>query len=899
MAEDKSRRQSSNTLNNPNKKKTDARRNSGGGNKKKPSKAQLEQLRMEEEIRRAEYIKKRNQSAALIIFALSLIFLSIVVIPASSGTVWHTMRGFIFGLFGYSGFILPFVMAYTAFLMTMEKLEQSVWKKIAQGLLLVFFISAMMYVIGYEGALSFKSDIFREYYSYLRENKIGCGFFGAVIGEALMLIGSSKAPAIAILAVLIFVSFMFLTGFTLIRIFNELKKPAKKVSEKIDRTRAERNASESDGDSGKAENTSVKRKKRGHLYVYTEDDLLSEDNVENGFDESSEQQAVTKSRKKEAKTQDIVISEPKEEEIEVIPISDKDNKQGKDAEETDKGESAKDIFAMAVERQAAEEAKKLTKEELENAQANVASEIEKIQEEADENNYMLPPLDCLRQPVRSSLTASQADLRATADKLIDALHSFNVEAKVVDVIPGPSVTRYELSPAPGVKISKFTGLADDLALHLAAPAGVRIEAPIPNKSAIGIEVPNRGRTTVTMREIVDSDIYRNAASKSRLAVALGKDIAGNVVCADLAKMPHLLIAGTTGSGKSVCLNAMIVSLLYNAKPSEVKLVLIDPKQVEFSVYNGIPHLLVPVVSDARKAAGALGWAVTEMLSRYKTLNDNGVRDIGAYNKLCETDESLQKMSQIVIVIDELSDLMSVAPSEVEGSITRLAQMARAAGMHLVVATQRPSVDVITGLIKANIPSRVALSVSSQVDSRTILDASGAEKLLGLGDMLFCPVGMSKPQRVQGCYLSDAEIEKVVDFVKTQETTSYNDDIQQEIEKQALSAAPKKGGGRELDGSSAVSDADNEIIMKAAELVINTPDKASISSLQRHLSLGFAKAGRIMDALEERGVVGPHAGSKPRKVLLTKAQWYEMNAMSPDVAGSASADDFSDSDTIDN
>ena len=858
MAEDKTKKQSSNKkpTNSNSKSKKQTQR------KKKPTKAQLEQLRMEEEIRRAEYIKKRNQTAALIMFAVSLVFFSIVLIPASAGTVWHSIRGFIFGLFGYSGFILPCVMIYTAVLMTLEKFQQSVGKKIVQGLLLVFFISALMYVLGYKGGLSFAADVSDEFYSYLDHNRIGWGFFGAIIGEALMMIGSSKAPATAILIILIFVSFMFLTGFTLIRLYNQLKKPAKKVSERIEQAKLERSNYEDDDD----DENLPQRKRKSHLYVYTEDDLLSEENVE-------EPKQPEKKEKRPQKTEPIVLPEPEEEDyIEVIPVSDEPQAR----QETEE----KDIFAMAVEKQEAEEAKKLTKEELENAQASIVEDIVKAVEEADENNYVLPPLDCLRPPVRSSLTASQADLKATADKLIDALHSFNVEAKVVEVVPGPSVTRYELAPAPGVKISKFTGLADDLALHLAAPAGVRIEAPIPNKSAIGIEVPNRGRTTVTMREIVDSDIYRNAVSKSKLNVALGKDIAGNVVCADLAKMPHLLIAGTTGSGKSVCLNAMIVSLLYNAKPSEVKLVLIDPKQVEFSVYNGVPHLLVPVVSDARKAAGALGWAVTEMLNRYKTLNDNGVRDIGAYNKLCEEDESLQKMSQIVIVIDELSDLMSVAPSEVEGSITRLAQMARAAGMHLVVATQRPSVDVITGLIKANIPSRVALSVSSQVDSRTILDASGAEKLLGLGDMLFCPVGISKPHRVQGCYLSDAEIEEVVKFVKNQETSSYNDDIQQEIEKQALSAAPKKGN-KDMEGG-AVSDADNEIIMKAAELVIGTPDKASISSLQRHLSLGFAKAGRIMDALEERGVVGPHAGSKPRQVLMTKAQWYEMNAMSSDV-----------------
>ncbi|MBR3868363.1 MAG: DUF87 domain-containing protein [Clostridia bacterium] len=828
--------------------------------KKRPTKAELEQLRMEEEIRRAEYIKKRNQTAALIIFAVSLVFFSIVLIPAAQGTLWHGVRGFIFGLLGYSAFILPCVLIYTAIMMTMEKMKQSVGIKISEGVILVLLISALMYVICHNGELSFGKDIAEEYLKYFDHSKIGWGVFGAIIGEALMLVGSSKAPAVAILIILIFLAFMFLTGFTLIRLYKGIEKPAKKVGEKIEQAKQERLIEEENEEDELDEKP---RKKRGHLFVYNDEDLISANN------NSATTEEVTQEDAKEPVTDEVPDAEVQEETPDNQEI-----------------EEIKDIFTLAAEKQAAEEEKKLSKAEIETEKENVASEIEKTEQIPEEENYILPPLDCLRMPVKSTRTASQADLKATADKLIEALNSFNVSATVVDVVPGPSVTRYELAPAPGVKISKFTGLADDLALHLAAPAGVRIEAPIPNKSAIGIEVPNRGRTTVTMREIVDSDIYRN--SKSKLNVALGKDIAGNVVCADLAKMPHLLVAGTTGSGKSVCLNSMIVSILYNAKPSEVKILLIDPKSVEFAVYNGIPHLLVPVVSDPRKAAGALGWAVTEMVNRYNTFTTNGVRDIGTYNKLCEQDETLQKMPQIVIVIDELSDLMSVAPSEVEGSITRLAQMARAAGMHLVVATQRPSVDVITGLIKANIPSRIALSVSSQVDSRTILDASGAEKLLGLGDMLFNPIGKSKPQRVQGCYLSDEEIEKVVEFVKTQETTSYSDDIQQEIEKQALAAAPKKGN-KDSEGGQ-VSDADNEIIMKAAELVIDNPDKASISSLQRHLSLGFAKAGRIMDALEDRGVVGPHAGSKPRKVLMTKAQWYEMNAMAPSADVSDGEDD---------
>lgn len=823
--------------------------------KKKPTKAELEQLRMEEEIRKAEYIKKRNQTAALIIFAVSLVLFSIVLIPADSGTMWYGIRGFVFGLLGYSGFMLPCVLIYTAIMMSMEKMKQSIGIKIAQGVALTLFISALMYVITHNGNLSFGEDIKNEFLLYFDQRKVGWGIFSAIIGEALMFIGSSKAPAVAILIILIFLAFMFLTGFTLIKLIKGIEKPAKKAADKI--SEAKQNLL-FDFDNVDEETGEVPKKaKRSHLFVYREDDLDSEAVKE----ESPAEAPVTEAPAEEF----IPFDEPSEEAPAEVIIP----------EAEAEAPEIKDIFALAAEKQAAEEEKKLSKAEIDSAEAKVASEIENaVQEEEEEENYILPPIDCLRMPVKSTRTASQADLKATADKLIEALNSFNVSATVIDVVPGPSVTRYELAPAPGVKISKFTGLADDLALHLAAPAGVRIEAPIPNKSAIGIEVPNRGRTTVTMREIVDSDIYRS--SKSKLNVALGKDIAGNVVCADLAKMPHLLVAGTTGSGKSVCLNSMIVSILYNAKPSEVKILLIDPKSVEFAVYNGIPHLLVPVVSDPRKAAGALGWAVTEMVNRYNTFTTTGVRDIGTYNKLCDQDPSLKKMPQIVIVIDELSDLMSVAPSEVEGSITRLAQMARAAGMHLVVATQRPSVDVITGLIKANIPSRIALSVSSQVDSRTILDASGAEKLLGLGDMLFNPIGKSKPQRVQGCYLSDEEIEKVVEFVKTQEATSYSDDIQQEIDKQALAAAPKKG--KDSEGGGQVSDADNEIILKAAELVIDNPDKASISSLQRHLSLGFAKAGRIMDALEDRGVVGPHAGSKPRKVLLTKAQWYEMNAM---------------------
>ena len=818
---------------------------------------------------RISFMQGKNQIAAIIIFALAFLLFFVGIINGAEGTLWNALRGVTFGFFGYNTFVIPVMLIYIAVIMTMDKLENNIVVKLFEGLLLLTFISSFVYIFRHSEVISFADDIKNEFMLYFDEGSTGCGIFGAFFGELFLLIGRKKAPAFVVLGLLIFVSFMFFTGFTLIRLFRMIVTPVKKVGE-ITQQKYAKNAEKELSD----ETEPAKRRKK-IFTIYDESALDDDEKVEQkkkekeknykikDFDESDSMPVIESDEIK-----DIFSLPAKEEKIESIKFND------------DKSESSEPVIftppAEPEEKQKEDTKEKISASEVESVKNEINNEISDSKQDSGDDNYILPSVEILNKPAKNTRAASQADLKATADKLIGALKSFNVSATVTEIVPGPSVTRYEVAPAPGVKISKFTGLADDLALHLAAPAGVRIEAPIPNKSAIGIEVPNRGRTTVTMREIVSSDVYEKA--KSKLNVALGKDIAGNVVCCDIAKMPHLLIAGTTGSGKSVCLNAMIVSILYNAKPSEVKILLIDPKQVEFSVYNGIPHLLVPVVSDARKAAGALAWAVTEMLNRYKTLQENGVRDIGAYNSLCDERDDLEKMPQVVIVIDELSDLMSVAPSEVEDSITRLAQMARAAGMHLVVATQRPSVDVITGLIKANIPSRIALSVSSQIDSRTIIDASGAEKLLGLGDMLYYPVGMSKPKRVQGCFLSDAEIERVVEFVKSQETTVYDDAVQQEIDKNALSTAKKGSKDSSFAEGGSVSDADMQIINKAALLVIDNPEKASISAFQRNLSLGFSKAGRIMDELENRGVVGPSAGSKPRKVLISKAQWYEMNAM---------------------
>ncbi|WP_249283490.1 FtsK/SpoIIIE family DNA translocase [Ligaoa zhengdingensis] len=489
--------------------------------------------------------------------------------------------------------------------------------------------------------------------------------------------------------------------------------------------------------------------------------------------------------------------------------------------------------------------------------------------------YIYPPVSLLKETQADRGEDVPEELKANAQRLVDTLNSFGVQTRIIDICRGPAVTRYELQPSAGVKISKITGLADDIALNLAA-AGVRIEAPIPNKAAVGIEVPNKTISMVGIRELIDSDAFRDARSK--LTVALGKDISGSITTADISKMPHVLIAGATGSGKSVCINSIIISLLYKSTPDEVRLLMIDPKVVELGVYNGIPHLLVPVVTDPRKAAGALNWAVSEMLDRYKTFAENSVRDLTSYNKLARReDNDLAPMPEIVIIIDELADLMMAAPNEVEDAICRLAQMARAAGMHLVIATQRPSVDVITGVIKANIPSRIAFAVSSQVDSRTILDGGGAEKLLGRGDMLFLPMGASKPTRVQGCYVSDREVEKVVKFIKDGQNSEYDQAVMDEIERQAV-AEKGKGKGDEGGGFAA----NDDMLEKAIEVVIEL-GQCSTSMLQRKLKLGYARAARLVDDMEERGIVGPFEGSKPRQVLITRQQWIEMK-MNTDAAG---------------
>ncbi len=767
------------------------------------------------------------------------------------------------------------------------------------------------------------------------------GLPGAVIGSLLIKLSGSKAPAYAVTAVLIALLTAAFFGMTIsgiverVRARREYEKSPERTAQKEElerereaRRKAEREARAerkrleeeerrrraeaeaerikqaqrvSDEELEKRRREEQEREKGRDLGRQVIDEILDEDEKNrrrakaepDGTDaQPREPDIFTKAKKaRRGKGGEVITATLADDDVpeagqadpdEPPVVTDRDDDDMPRIEDASgfmpgSGSGAPALTPEEAAKAAAELARRQGIEKDEPAPEKGAAEFEAPDTEKPKIEYIKPSPALLRDPPPASEGTSREELITTGEKLIGALEEYGVKAKVSAIVPGASVTRYELTPAPGVKISKFTGLADDLTMRLAAPAALRIEAPIPNKAAIGVEIPNRNRRTIVFKEVLEDPSYKEMVDKKgKLVVALGKDIAGSGVFCDLSAMPHLLVAGTTGSGKSVCLTTMIFSLLYNATPEEVRIILIDPKKVEFSKYNGIAHLLVPVVSDPRKAAGALGWAVTEMLRRYQILDNNGVKDLNSYNKLAKSDPSLglEPIPRIVIFIDELADLMLVAANEVEQSILRLAQMARAAGMHLVIATQRPSVDVITGVIKSNIPSRIALSVSSQTDSRTILDQGGAEKLMGYGDMLYFPVGKSKPLRLQGAYVADDELDAVIGFIKQQSDGSYSREAEEEIERQAV--PDKKAAADDGDSGGGKRSGDDELFMQAVEFCVMNPEKVSISGFQRKLGMGFAKAGRLMDILEQRGVVGPAEGSKPRKVLITRQQWYEMN-----------------------
>ena len=837
----------------------------------------------------------RQRIAILLLAAAAFVFF-VAVIPGQH--VWYALHTGLFGLFGVCAWAIPVILVALAVIFAVNRPLGGMKTEFIFAVLFIIILSGIVHVGCHDAAYLAQNGFSAQISDAWHADRIvnNGGVLGVLIGNSIAAL-FGKVPAMITMILVLIVSLMLFSGTTLIALYYAFTKPVKKVGSIADarieqgmRRREEREAQRAERREQREKEPvpPVKKTKTFNVDIPvgpddmpeppTDADVPVHDEVHDNF------------------LPDFIIPDNKLTEAQAAedqpPLPD-----GAIPTQTRRTRKPKASHAVQPDVPEAGEADKPSETDVE--APPVLDPIAVDPPEQAKPSYQKPPMTCLAEPVyNTEYGGNNAEIEQNSALLIKTLESFNVKATITGVFRGPSVTRYELLPAEGVKISKITSLADDIALRLAA-SGVRIEAPIPNKAAIGIEVPNRAKASVTLREIIDTDVYRKGRAKSILNVALGKDIAGNVICVDLARMPHLLIAGTTGSGKSVCVNSMIMSLLYNADPEEVKLLMIDPKQVEFTVYNGIPHLLVPVVSDARKASGALGWAVTEMLGRYKKFSEYNVRDITGFNRLADMDSSLQRMSRIVIFIDELSDLMMVAQSEVEDAICRLAQMARAAGMHLVIATQRPSVDVITGLIKANIPSRIALSVSSQVDSRTILDTAGAEKLLGYGDMLYSPVGMSKPLRVQGCFVSEREVEDVVSFIRNQSETSYDENVMDEIEKQAV--AKKKGADMPVEENASGAPVDDKL-QKAIEVVVEA-GMASTTLLQRKLSLGYARAARLIDELEERKIVGPFEGSKPRKVLITKQQWMEMNALSSDAPATADTlpfdvDQYEDSDDPD-
>lgn len=782
--------------------------------------------------RKTAQTKKAQQNAAnrqllsVIWFAIAIFLLCVVFIKGEN--VWSAIHNFIFGIFGVTAYFYPFLLGFVAVISAMDKMGSSIKAKIMESTGIVVLIGACIDIFSKHTDITFWQHLTDAYAAGIRL-KSG-GFFGALIGQPIYL-AFGKTGAFITVILLIFVLFMVITGTTLIALFKNLIKPAQAIKNQAQTAYQERAERE-------------QHSKDFNLDIPVDDSL------------EERRKKTEKLSTKQKKVIDTYYGKEVPVEKENYGISYPEGSEDKEKLDT---------------------ALKTAEQEAENIDVKAETEsftkdVEEVLDTADDKGYVFPPLSLLKEPKISGKGVGE-DSTVTAENLVNTLRSFGVETRIVDISRGPTVTRYELQPCAGVKISKITALADDIALNLAA-GNVRIEAPIPNKAAVGIEVPNKEKSAVNIREILEAPEF--VAAKSKLTVALGKDISGNIITADIAKMPHGLIAGATGSGKSVCTNSIIISLLYKNTPDELKLLLIDPKTVEFEPYNGIPHLLVPVVTDPRKAAGALGWAVSEMEKRYKMLSDRKVRNIEEYNQLVETldDENIEKLPYIVIMIDEFADLMQTASKEVEDYIARIAAKARAAGMHLLLATQRPSVDVITGVIKANIPTRIALTTSSQIDSRTILDSAGAEKLLGRGDMLFSPVGTNKPKRVQGCFVSNEEIRDVVNFIKGDHNAEYDDDIIFEIERQAAIEKKQKTGLAE-DGPS-----DDPMIKDAIKVVVEN-GMASTSLLQRKLKLGYARAARIVDEMEERGVVGPYEGSKPRKVLITPEQLMEMELSSDD------------------
>ncbi len=791
----------------------------------------------------------KKQVISVLMFTVSLLLFIAAIVRGSGG--WLAIHNFVLGTFGFFGYVVPVLLAVTSVYLALDKLRGKPLVYIIELFVFLMLVSTFVHILAIAPNVatygqSFKIAWFKGHAS--------TGVFGALLGYPMFAL-FDKPGAWIVCLLLIFATLMLMTGTTLISLFKAVTDPAKKLEKKVEEAYEQR---------AERRRVNVDIPLDSDSEPDDEDELSPEEHRQNviakyrGLDKETAPVDIRSSSKKSP----VKAAAPTKPDVEATAAAVSERADEEMPDENNSGELL-DLISKVNN----------TTEEKSKPIEFTVPEGSAITVDTGAMEYKYPPISLLSEVPPESAQNITSELESTATLLVDTLRSFGVESRIINISRGPSVTRYELQPAAGVKISKITNLANDIAMNLAT-SGVRIEAPIPNKPAVGIEVPNKNTSIVKIREIIDSQTF--SASKSKLSVALGKDISGEQRIADIAKMPHGLIAGATGSGKSVCINSIIMSILYKASPDEVKLLLIDPKVVELGIYNGIPHLIVPVVTDPRKAAGALGWAVLEMEKRYKLFAENDVRNLAGFNELAEKRDDLMKMPQMVIIIDELADLMMTAPGEVEDSICRLAQKARAAGIYLIVATQRPSVDVVTGLIKANIPTRVAFAVSSQVDSRTIIDVGGAEKLMGKGDMLFFPTGAIKPERIQGCFVSDSEVEKVVQYLKSDHKNEYDEDVINEIERQAAKEKAAKSGLPE----DRVDDDADPMLDDAIECVVEA-GQASTSLLQRRLRLGYARAARIIDMMEERGVVGPYEGSKPRQVLITKEQLLERKAGSSD------------------
>lgn len=818
---------------------------------KKPS-SKTAKVSKKKAVSQATAAQKANHTRtySIILFALSAFLFLLTYVSGSA--FWHSMHMGIRGIFGLSVFLLAPAFLYIAVICALDKAQSIVLAKVIESVILLLLISAFFHSIMIGLPTPVSSSFFRKIASLYNSgiSLKGGGVIGAVIGWPLYAF-LNKAGSIIVIILLIIVFVMLLTNKTIVDLFRGVSKPIRTGYKAVKEDNAQR----------------IRNSEHKRAMELEEHNRNARVDIAKYLDADGLNRKPASRKKIEERAMPDKLFDPDPTDFIDVENENANKKQSKRSKRTG-AVKAKDLQEI-VRNALPDEKPSNEKEQGAEIYVENSGQTTFFGEGNSKNAYSMPPISLLKLPAqKGSLASYKQELANRSETLVDTLRSFGVQTRIVDIHRGPSVTRYELQPAAGVKVSKITGLADDIALNLAAE-GIRIEAPIPGKAAVGIEIANEKRDSVSIRELIDSSEFRKA--KGKLSFAVGKDIEGNIVMGDISKMPHMLVAGTTGAGKSVFTNSIIMNILYKATPDEVKLILIDPKQVEFPIYNGIPHLLIPVVTDARKAAGALGWAVSEMLKRYKKFADNGVRDLQDYNEFVKDKEDMEPMPQIVIVIDELADLMMAAPKEVEDSICRIAQLARAAGMHLIIATQSPRVDVVTGLIKANIPSRVALKVSNNTDSRVILDEGGAEKLLGKGDLLYKPVGLGKPMRIQGSFVPTSEVRAVVNFLKNQSKAEYSDTIIEEIDSHVPQQKGEKRGGSDF-----LSDDADDKLEEAIKVIVEN-QTASTSFLQRKLSLGYARAARIMDELEQMGVIGEANGSKPREILMSKEQWLERSA----------------------